>query len=219
MLSASTIFLCLSPLQSGPVTREMTQFQIDWLNQLQLLHWTAQQQQELFKHTMEVVEEVVEEVVVEVVEEMEEEVVEEVVEEVEENTEECKCDGELDMLKYGHCSSPVEEGILHWCYVRTRAACPDKLHYNNRTISHLACRDTQSQEVQEELGSAEEPEEEELGSAEEEEKLGSAGDKEELQETEEAKYASLEMADLEVLELPELPELAGYDNVRKEQEI
>lgn len=199
MLSASTIFLCLSPLQSGPVTREMTQFQIDWLNQLQLLHWTAQQQQELFKHTMEVVEEVVEE--------------------VEENTEECKCDGELDMLKYGHCSSPVEEGILHWCYVRTRAACPDKLHYNNRTISHLACRDTQSQEVQEELGSAEEPEEEELGSAEEEEKLGSAGDKEELQETEEAKYASLEMADLEVLELPELPELAGYDNVRKEQEI
>ena len=199
VLSASTIFLCLSPLQSGPVTREMTQFQIDWLNQLQLLHWTAQQQQELFKHTMEVVEEVVEE--------------------VEENTEECKCDGELDMLKYGHCSSPVEEGILHWCYVRTRAACPDKLHYNNRTISHLACRDTQSQEVQEELGSAEEPEEEELGSAEEEEKLGSAGDKEELQETEEAKYASLEMADLEVLELPELPELAGYDNVRKEQEI
>ena len=86
MLSA--IFLCLSPLQSVPVNREMSQFQIDWLNQLELLQWTAQQQQKLFKHTMEEVEEVVEEV-------------------VEENTQECKCDGELDMLKYGHCSFPA----------------------------------------------------------------------------------------------------------------
>ena len=49
--------LGLSPVQGLPMKRELSEFQIAWQNQLDLLHWTAQQQQEFIKHAMEEVEE------------------------------------------------------------------------------------------------------------------------------------------------------------------
>ena len=150
--------------QAGPVTRELSQFQIDWQNQLQLLHWTAQQQEEFVQNTMEEVEKEVEV--------------------------ECKCEGSLDLLEYGHCSAPVEKGVMPWCYVAATADCPDKLHYNNRVISHLACAE------EEEEGSAEEPEEE-GGSAEHTADFEHLTSLEDDQDTEDMENASsLEMADL-----------------------
>ena len=137
-----------------PVANDLSDWQSQWQQQLELLSWTANQQQ-LFANGEHLANVELEATTTEAVTVSEESVA-------------CECSGDTDVLGYGHCGAPSPSGSLSWCYVPHNSNCSDIFTYNDKSVSREPCASSTDNDLEEENLIADVLEEEASGEAPEE---------------------------------------------------
>ena len=116
------ISLLVTCVLSSPLPDALAEWQQQYQQQLELLSWTAQQQQLYASGNYPGNND----------------------DETGEDTSvACECLGEVDQLGYGECDSPSPSGTMSWCYVHENSNCSDIFSYNDKTVSREACESQQ----------------------------------------------------------------------------